>query len=116
MKKPKLTPRDRQLLEMLAQGMSTAAIAKAMKYTPGTIRVYLHVMYQRLGVASAREAVALFTAQHEIVHREVMRRTLVDALTELQAWCYTNVPYYPHGKDDVAMDARVERALKAYRD
>jgi DNA-binding CsgD family transcriptional regulator len=52
-----MTPRDRRLLELLAQGLANKAIAKKMGYKEGTTRVYLHQLYRRLGVAGKTAAV-----------------------------------------------------------
>jgi DNA-binding CsgD family transcriptional regulator len=49
--------RDRQMLELLSKGASTDAIARKMGYSPGTVRVYLHNLYRKLGVRNRTEAV-----------------------------------------------------------
>ena len=49
--------RDRQMLDLLSKGASTEAIARKMGYSPGTVRVYLHNVYRKLGVKNRTEAV-----------------------------------------------------------
>lgn len=57
-KNVKLDEREQRMLAMLAQGKSAVQIAKAEGHTFGSIRVYLHKMYKRMGVHNRAEAVA----------------------------------------------------------
>ncbi len=52
-----ITDRDRQMLELLSQGDSNRAIAESMGYREGTMRVYLHGLYRKLGVGNKTAAV-----------------------------------------------------------
>jgi DNA-binding CsgD family transcriptional regulator len=45
-----LAPKELRLLELASEGMSSRLIAAAMGYQEGTIRVYLHQLYKKLGV------------------------------------------------------------------
>jgi DNA-binding CsgD family transcriptional regulator len=56
MKTPILEPKHQQMLELLAEGASTRTIAKKMGYSDGTVRVYLHNLYKKLGVKNRTEA------------------------------------------------------------
>ncbi len=56
MKAPNLEMKERQMLELLADGASTRVIAKKMGYSEGTVRVYLHNLYKKLGVKNRTEA------------------------------------------------------------
>ena len=49
--------RDRQMLDLLSKGASTETIARKMGYSSGTVRVYLHNLYRKLGVKNRTEAV-----------------------------------------------------------
>ena len=44
------------MLELLAQGASTRGIARRMGYSEGTVRVYLHNLYRKLGVRNRTQA------------------------------------------------------------
>jgi DNA-binding CsgD family transcriptional regulator len=46
-----------RMLELLAQGSPSRVIARQMGYQEGTMRVYLHKLYKRIGVANKTEAV-----------------------------------------------------------
>ena len=46
-----------RMLELLAQGASTRTMARAMGFSEGTIRVYLHNLYRAVGVKNRTEAV-----------------------------------------------------------
>ena len=47
-----LTKRDERLLKLVVEGASNKAAAKALDIEPGTVRVYYHQLYKKLGVKS----------------------------------------------------------------
>ena len=51
------TPRERQVLELLARGLSNDAVAAALGITSSTVRNYVSALYSKLGVDSRAEAV-----------------------------------------------------------
>lgn len=51
-----LTERDIQLLEHIVTGATAAEMARKTKYTPGTMRVYLHYLYKKIKVRNKTEA------------------------------------------------------------
>jgi len=55
-KKIELTIREEQILKLLVRGASTSEIATCLSTTAGTIRVYLHLLYRRLGVRNGVSA------------------------------------------------------------
>ena len=57
MKTIEINDRDRQMLELLAQGASNRSIADSLGYREGTMRVYLHGLYKKLGVGNKTSAV-----------------------------------------------------------
>jgi DNA-binding CsgD family transcriptional regulator len=57
MKKIEIDDRDRQMLELLAKGASNRSIAESLGYREGTMRVYLHGLYRKLGVGNKTSAV-----------------------------------------------------------
>lgn len=57
MKTIEITDRDRQMLELLAQGAANRSIADSLGYREGTMRVYLHGLYKKIGVANKTSAV-----------------------------------------------------------
>ena len=57
MKTTEINDRDRQMLELLAQGSSNRTIAERLGYREGTMRVYLHGLYKKLGVGNKTSAV-----------------------------------------------------------
>ncbi|MDQ1463979.1 MAG: hypothetical protein QOC73_920, partial [Actinomycetota bacterium] len=54
-----LTPRERDVLELVAAGLSNAAIAERMWISPGTVKKHLDNIYDKLGVANRTAAAAL---------------------------------------------------------
>jgi DNA-binding CsgD family transcriptional regulator len=57
MKSLTIDARDERMLELLAKGLSSRLIARQMGYREGTMRVYLHNMYRKIGVGTKTEAV-----------------------------------------------------------
>ena len=52
---PALTPRERELVELVRQGLRNRDIAAKLGVTEGTVKVYLHSIFDKLGVASRTE-------------------------------------------------------------
>ena len=52
---PALTPRERELVELVRQGLRNRDIAAQLGVTEGTVKVYLHSIFDKLGVASRTE-------------------------------------------------------------
>ena len=50
-----LTPRDRKLVTLVAQGKRNREIAAEIGITEGTVKVYLHAIFEKLGVGSRTE-------------------------------------------------------------
>ncbi|WP_342513938.1 LuxR C-terminal-related transcriptional regulator [Sporosarcina sp. FSL K6-1522] len=55
----KLTPRERDILKLLANGDTNREIAKQLALSEGTVRVYLSNIYRKLGVNSRTKAMLL---------------------------------------------------------
>jgi DNA-binding CsgD family transcriptional regulator len=53
-----LTPREREVLRLIADGLSDRAVAAALSVGPGTVRSHLTSAYGKLGVGSRTAAVA----------------------------------------------------------
>ena len=54
----RLAPRERQIAELVAQGLRNREIAERLTMSEGTVKVYLHGIYQKVGVEN-RTALAL---------------------------------------------------------
>lgn len=50
-----LTPRERQLVELVRKGLRNRDIAAELGVTEGTVKVYLHSIFDKLGVANRTE-------------------------------------------------------------
>ena len=50
-----LSPRERQLVSLVAQGLRNREIAAELGITEGTVKVYLHAIFGKLGVANRTE-------------------------------------------------------------
>lgn len=55
-----LTEREKQVMELIAQGKSTSEIAKEMFITSGTVRNYISVILDKLDVGNRIEAISRF--------------------------------------------------------
>jgi DNA-binding NarL/FixJ family response regulator len=54
-----LTPREREVLEQVAQGLSNTQIAATLGVTPKTVRNHLTRVFSKLGVTTRAEAIVL---------------------------------------------------------
>jgi two-component system nitrate/nitrite response regulator NarP len=52
---PPLTPRERELVELVKQGLRNRDIAQRLGVTEGTVKVYLHSIFDKVGVGSRTE-------------------------------------------------------------
>jgi DNA-binding NarL/FixJ family response regulator len=55
-----LTAREREVLALLAEGLTNAQLAARMRVSGNTVKFHLQNLYLKLGVANRTEAVALF--------------------------------------------------------
>ncbi len=62
-----LSPREREVLALIASGSSIPAMAKELFLAPSTVRTHVQRLYEKLGVSDRAAAVA-----------EAMRRKLLD--------------------------------------
>ena len=59
----RLTPREREVLELVAEGRTNAEVARVLWVSPGTVRKHLENAYDKLGVHTRTGAVAALEAQ-----------------------------------------------------
>lgn len=52
---PPLSPRERQLISLVRKGLRNREIADQIGVTEGTIKVYMHAIFEKVGVASRTE-------------------------------------------------------------
>jgi two-component system nitrate/nitrite response regulator NarL len=64
---PVLSPREREVLKLIANGRSIPAIAKELYLAPSTVKTHVQRLYEKLGVSDRAAAVA-----------EAMRRRLLE--------------------------------------
>jgi NarL family two-component system response regulator LiaR len=62
-----LTPREREVLALMVQGLSNTAIAARLVVSPSTAKAHVSSILSKLGVTSRTEAVAL-AMQHHLVN------------------------------------------------
>ena len=65
--RPTLSPREHEVLELIAEGRSGRAIAEELHVSPATVKTHLKTLYEKLGVSDRAAAVA-----------EAMRRGLIE--------------------------------------
>jgi len=53
--RPALAPRERELIRYVRQGLRNREIAKELGVTEGTVKVYLHAIFEKLGVKNRTE-------------------------------------------------------------
>jgi DNA-binding NarL/FixJ family response regulator len=65
-----LTPRQRDVLVHLNEGLSVKQIADRLALTPASVQTYIQALCRRLGVRGQREAVALCNRKGWLVRVE----------------------------------------------
>jgi DNA-binding NarL/FixJ family response regulator len=58
----KITPRDRQVLQLLVLGCSNKEIALQLNISPRTVKQHLRTLFLRAGIKEGRKRVRLATA------------------------------------------------------
>ena len=61
---PPLSPRQSQMLEAVAKGLSNKEIAAKLNLKPDSIKSYFDILFNKLGAASRAEAVAIALRKH----------------------------------------------------
>ena len=56
--RPVLSPREREVLELIADGLSAPEIAKRLHVSPATVKTHLQTLYEKLQVSDRAAAVA----------------------------------------------------------
>jgi two-component system NarL family response regulator len=56
---PSLTGREREILTLMAEGKSSQEIAEKLYIAPGTVRVHIHAILQKLGTSDRQQAILL---------------------------------------------------------
>ena len=54
-RRPALAPRERQLIRFVRKGLRNREIAQELGVTEGTVKVYLHAVFEKLGVSTRTE-------------------------------------------------------------
>lgn len=57
--RPKVTPRELEVLELVAQGMSTSEIGRRLWVTEETVKTHVRRLHDRLGARTRAHAVAI---------------------------------------------------------
>jgi DNA-binding NarL/FixJ family response regulator len=67
----KITPRDREVLQLLMEGCSNKEIASQLDISPRTVKQHLRTLFLRAGIRDGRKRVKLATemfAKEQITH------------------------------------------------
>ena len=70
MKQLMINDKDVKMLELLAKGASSKEMARDLGFREGTMRVYLHNLYRKLGVKSKTSAVSWYLATAKLSMQE----------------------------------------------
>jgi len=55
-----LTPRERQIIRLVSEGLSNKQIARRLNVTDGTIKVHLHHIFEKLRVDNRTALAAIY--------------------------------------------------------
>jgi LuxR family maltose regulon positive regulatory protein len=59
-----LSPREEEILELVRQGLTNAEIAQALYLSISTVKVHIRHIFEKLGVRTRTEAVAVTSNQN----------------------------------------------------
>ena len=59
-----LTPRQREVLQLLAEGFSMKQVADMLSVTPRTVQFHKYSMMRQLGIKSSAELIQFAVRQH----------------------------------------------------
>ena len=59
-----LSAREREVMLLVAEGLSNKDIARRLEITDGTVKVHLHCIYEKLGIRN-RTLLAVLAAKSE---------------------------------------------------
>ncbi len=62
----RLTPREREVLALVAAGISNKSIARSLKISPNTVKFHMTTLFAKLGVATRAEAIAAAARSGEL--------------------------------------------------
>jgi DNA-binding NarL/FixJ family response regulator len=62
----RLTAREREVLQLLAQGLATKQIARSLGVTERTVKFHVASIFAKLGATNRAQAIAL-AAQHNLL-------------------------------------------------
>src|SRR5262249_35485847 len=62
----RLTPRERQVFVMVAEGAANRDIARRLILSEGTVKIHLHTIFRKIGVHSRAALTALAIAQQSL--------------------------------------------------
>ncbi len=62
-----LTTRERQIVRVMAEGLTNQEVAQRLRLAEGTVKVHLHRIYRKLGIAN-RTALAILAHTNLIEH------------------------------------------------
>ena len=65
-----LTSRERQIVLMVAEGLSNKDVGRRLNLSEGTVKVHLHNIYGKLGVKNRTSLVPIAHAHHEELMRQ----------------------------------------------
>jgi len=62
-----LTPRERQIAELVGGGLRNRDIASSLGMSEGTVKVYLHVIYQKLDIDNRTELALIAHGRRDLI-------------------------------------------------
>lgn len=62
-----LTNREREIIVMVAEGLSNKEVAKRLSISEATVKIHLHNVYQKVGVANRTALAALAITYQDVL-------------------------------------------------
>ena len=64
-----LTERERQIMQLVSEGLSNKEIGRRLNISDRTIKVHLHNIFQKLSISNRTALAAMAICQHDVVTR-----------------------------------------------
>lgn len=114
---PRLSPRQRELIALIARGASNKQIARTLGITEGTVKQHLSTLYKKLGVNSRTKAIVRATELFGLRAGHPDPLPSESALPEEYAWRLVTAAAFvvmePKGLS-VVEQTQLERGLRAF--
>jgi DNA-binding CsgD family transcriptional regulator len=93
--KGELTEREKQILQMIAGGLTNKSIAKELFIQVSTVENHIHKIYVKLNICNRSQATSYFFQMVSILSKKRSKRSMPRKIEESLHDIIQNAEYYP---------------------